>query len=158
MAATGKLMRAGGFRRLAMAVLLAVLSCGAGQTVHAQSGGERDAVLAANSEFYRAFRDGDLDGMDQVWATRGDISVQHPSGWRLEGRAAVMQSWASLLRAPPQITCIVQGVSFAAGRATVYCNEQLNPGSVRMKNIFHREGGTWKMIYHGPVPKDEVVS
>ena len=141
-------------------ILAAVVLVFAGivQTAAAQSGGERSAVLAANTEFYRAFREGDVAAMNVVWGRRGDIAVEHPSGWRLEGRQAVMHSWALLMRQPPHITCDVQGVSFASGRATVYCNEQLNPGSVRMKNIFHRENGAWKMIYHGPVPKDEVFS
>ncbi len=158
MAAVWKSMRAAFSCRGLLAVLALVHLAGAVQTAAAQSAGERAAVLAANSEFYRAFREGDVQAMDQVWGRSGDITVEHPSGWRLEGRADVMHSWAALMARPPQITCVVQGVSFAKGKATVYCEEQLNPGSVRMKNIFHREDGAWKMIHHGPVPKDETVS
>ena len=145
-------------RRTFMATVLLVLSAGVLQSVSAQSDGDRGAVLAVNAEFYRAFREGDLPGMDQVWGRRGEITVHHPSGWRLTGREDVMESWAIIMTRPPPITCDVEGVSFTQGRATVYCNEQLNPGSVRMKNIFHRENGAWKMIHHGPVPPDEVVS
>ena len=128
------------------------------QTAAAQSDTERGAVLAANGEFYRAFREGDLKAMNRVWGHIGQIAVEHPSGWKLVGRRDVMHSWARLMVAPPDINCIVEGISFANDTATVYCDEQLHPGSARMKNIFHREDGAWKMIYHGPVPKDETVS
>lgn len=146
---------------LAQALILGVvLVMGAGfpQTAAAQSESERGAVLAANGEFYRAFREGDLKAMNKLWGHRGEVAVEHPSGWKLVGRRDVMHSWARLMAAPPNIHCIVEGISFAKDTATVYCDEQLNPGSARMKNIFHREDGAWKMIYHGPVPKDETVS
>lgn len=109
------------------------------------------AVRAVNSEFYRAFRESDLAAMDAVWGHEGKIAVEHPSGWRLEGRAAVMRSWASILGAPPNITCVVQSVTVTGNRAVVVCEEHLNPGTVTMQNVFHTEGGAWKMIYHGPL-------
>ena len=150
-----------GFRqaaRMLSAALLVLTFLGATSPLTAQTDGDRSAVLTVNSEFYRAFREGDRPAMDRVWGRRGEIAVEHPNGWKLAGRADVMQSWHIIMTNPPNITCVVEGVSFGQGRATVYCNEQLNPGSVRMKNIFHREDGAWKMIYHGPVPKDELVS
>ena len=137
-------------------LLLATLTTQYGTS--AQGDENRAAVLAVNTEFYRAFREGDKPSMDRVWGRRGEIAVEHPNGWKLTGRANVMESWHIIMSNPPNITCDLEGVSFAQGRATVYCNEQLSPGSVRMKNIFHREDGAWKMIYHGPVPKDELVS
>ena len=81
--------------------------------------------------------------MNKVWGHRGQIAVEHPSGWKLVGRRDVMHSWARLMVAPPDINCIVEGISFAKDTATVYCDEQLNPGSARMKNIFHRGG--WRL-------------
>ncbi len=145
-------------RALTHTFLLGVLLALATGVQGAASASERNAVLAVNGEFYRAFREGDVKAMNKVWGWSGEIAVEHPSGWRLEGRREVMHSWAAIMRQPPNITCKVQGVSFASEKATVYCDEQLNTGSVRMKNIFHREDGAWKMIYHGPVPKGETVS
>ena len=96
--------------------------------------------------------------MAAVWGKEGLISLEHPSGWRVEGRDAVMDSWEIIMTRPPRITCAVEAISFADGLATVFCNEQLNPGNVRMKNIFQQEEGRWKMIYHGPLSGDEAVS
>lgn len=119
----------------------------------AQLQAPRDAVLAVNAAFYRAFRDSDIVAMDRVWGKIEPIAVQHPSGPKLNGRALVMASWAQILLRPPNITCAVQSVRVTASRATVDCIEHLNPGTVRMQNIFHRENGAWKMIYHGPIPE-----
>lgn len=119
-------------------------------SAHAQT--PRDAVLAVNAEFYRAFRESDITAMDRVWGKVEPIAVQHPSGPKLQGRALVMASWAQILLRPPNITCTVVDLRLTEARATVDCIEHLDPGTVRMQNIFHRENGAWKMIYHGPIP------
>ncbi|MEM7057691.1 MAG: nuclear transport factor 2 family protein [Pseudomonadota bacterium] len=123
----------------------------------AQSLGDREAVLAVNTEFYRAFREADRPGMEIVWGHQEPISVVHPSGWAAEGRIHVMNTWWNLMQYPPNIHCDVQSVEFADGKALVRCLEQLNPGTIPMINVFHQEDGAWKMIFHGPV-KDEATS
>ena len=40
------------------------------------------AVLAANAEFYRAFRESDFPAMEKVWGEKGTITVIHPAGTR----------------------------------------------------------------------------
>ncbi|WP_282609604.1 nuclear transport factor 2 family protein [Pelagibius sp. Alg239-R121] len=147
----------GVFPGLFLVLAIGLLNPVAAQST-AQSKIDKAAILTINSEFYRAFRESDEPGMDAVWAQEGSVSLQHPSGWRVDGREAVMESWSLILQRPPRITCVVEGISFAEKLATVFCNEQLNPGNVRMKNIFQREGGVWKMIYHGPLSEDEAVS
>ena len=135
-------------RSFVLGAILLLLALTPFQT-HAQT--PRDAVLAANAEFYRAFRESDIVAMDRVWGKVGPIAVQHPSGPRLNGRALVMASWAQILLRPPNIRCTVVSLRLMQRRATVECIEHLNPGTVHMQNIFHRENGAWKMIYHGPV-------
>ncbi len=125
---------------------------GAGQSSAADRKQETVAVLAANAEFYRAFRESDIAAMNTVWGRKGVIAVQHPSSGRIEGRRNVMLSWARILHRPPNITCTVEAVKVGLGRATVDCLEHLDPGEVRMRNVFQREDGAWKMIYHGPLP------
>ena len=39
---------------------------------------ERDAVLAANRAFYRAFNDRDYEAMEQIWAPTGAMVCLHP--------------------------------------------------------------------------------
>lgn len=126
--------------------------------LRAQSADDRAAVLAVNAEFYRAFRESDMPAMEAVWGEVEPIAVQHPATWRIDGREKVLASWAQILAAPPAITCELESVRYEAGRWGVVCIEHLNPGTVRMINIFHSENGAWKMIYHGPAPKSAVTS
>ncbi len=128
------------------------------ESVTAQSDADREAVLAANAEFYRAFRESDMPAMAAVWGMVEPIGVQHPATRRIDGREQVLASWAQILAAPPAITCALESIQYDGGRWGVICLEHLNPGTVRMINIFHREEGAWKMIYHGPAPKPAVTS
>ena len=123
----------------------------------AQSGTDRDAVLAVNTEFYRAFRESDTAAMANVWSSQEPVAVQHPSTARIDGHEAVLGSWSQMMRRPPNISCEVEAVRFSNGGWVVTCLEQLNPGSVRMINIFRKDAGEWKMIYHGPAPEAENV-
>jgi ketosteroid isomerase-like protein len=123
----------------------------------AQSGADREAVLAVNTEFYRAFRESDTAAMANVWASQEPVAVQHPSTGRIDGRDAVLQSWSQIMRRPPDISCEVEAVRFSNGGWAVTCLEKLNPGSVRMINIFRKDADEWKMIYHGPAPEAENV-
>lgn len=128
-----------------------------GAQAQAQSSADREAVLAVNTEFYRAFRESDVTAMANIWASREPVAVQHPSTGRIDGRDAVLRSWSQMMRRPPDISCEVETVRFSKGGWAVTCLEKLNPGSVRMINIFRKDGGEWKMIYHGPAPEAESV-
>lgn len=124
----------------------------------AQNESDRAEILALNRAFYKAFRESDMQRMASIWGQREPIAVQHPATRRIDGRANVLASWAQILAAPPAIACEVESSAREAGKWAVICIEHLNPGTVRMINIFHKESGDWKMIYHGPAPKPAVVS
>ncbi|VAI50466.1 unnamed protein product [Triticum turgidum subsp. durum] len=53
----------------------------------------RSSLLAANTRFYDAFRDGDLAAMHAVWAKGEHVYVVHPSAGRISGYETVMRSW-----------------------------------------------------------------
>lgn len=143
--------------RAGLLALLTVLMAILAPHAEAQSIADRQAVLAVNTEFYRAFRESDISAMANVWASQEPVAVQHPSTGRIDGREAVLKSWAQIMRRPPDISCEVEAVRFSDGGWAVTCLEQLNPGSVRMINIFRKDAGEWKMIYHGPAPEAENV-
>jgi len=53
---------------------------------------EKDRVLSANLEFYRAFTLRDVGAMDQIWARTLPVACIHPGWMALRDRDAVMQS------------------------------------------------------------------
>jgi SnoaL-like protein len=73
---------------------------------------EREAVLAANRAFYRAFAERDVAGMDQIWAQTGAVVCLHPGQAPLHGRAEIMASWRGILRHPesPKVRCVGEWV------------------------------------------------
>lgn len=50
------------------------------------------SVLAANSRFYNAFRNGDIAAMQSLWAKGDDVYVVHPGAGRISGYDLVMGS------------------------------------------------------------------
>ncbi|MEM6637574.1 MAG: nuclear transport factor 2 family protein [Pseudomonadota bacterium] len=129
----------------------------------AQPGGAEDLrvpqeVLQANREFYRAFRESDLPAMEALWAVGLPVAVQHPSTGLITGRANVLASWRAMMRAPPDIRCEIEAVMHGDGKWGIICLELLNPGSVRMINVFDQENGVWKMTFHGPAPHQDRTS
>lgn len=61
---------------------------------------EQEAVLAANLAFYQAFAQRDGAAMARLWAERAPVTCIHPGWPALEGRAAVLESWADILANP----------------------------------------------------------
>jgi hypothetical protein len=109
------------------------------------------AVLASNSEFYRAFRESDMLAMEKVWATSSDVVVIHPGWPRLTGLADVMASWRMILQNPnsPKIRAVNTRVEFRDGLAFVTCDELVGGGVIRAMNIFKHKNGRWQMLFHG---------
>lgn len=111
-------------------------------------------VLAANTEFYRAFRESDTSAMEALWAVDTDVSVVHP-GWRqLNGRTDVLESWRLILANPnsPEIWSINVTVELRDGAAFVTCDELIGDSTIRALNIFQLHGSKWVMVFHGALP------
>jgi hypothetical protein len=116
---------------------------------------EREAVLAANRAFYRAFAE-----RDQVWAASGALVCLHPGQAPLHGRVEIMASWRGILRHPdsPRVRCAGEWVVGRPGLAIVVCREILPEGQLMATNTFARQSAGWRMIGHhsGPVPPIET--
>jgi len=121
---------------------------------------ERDAVLAANRAFYRAFNDRDYQAMEGIWAPAGAMVCLHPGQPPLHERADILESWRGILRHPesPRVRCVGEWVIGRGGLAIVVCREILANGQLMATNTFVRSGTGWHMVGHhsGPVPTIEI--
>lgn len=121
---------------------------------------ERDAVLAANRAFYRAFNDRDYAAMEGLWAPTGAMVCLHPGQPPLHERADILESWRGILRHPesPRVRCVGEWVIGRGGLALVVCREVLVNGQLMATNTFVRSGTGWHMVGHhsGPVPTIDI--
>lgn len=114
----------------------------------------------AESAFYAAFAGLSFVAMERVWAPE-DIACLHPGGELLQGRKAVLDSWARILNAPegPQLQFerdMVQGesdfrlhmvrelIAPAAGEQAVV---------VQAVNAYRKiDGGWYLVLHHATIP------
>ncbi|MBV9859117.1 MAG: nuclear transport factor 2 family protein [Alphaproteobacteria bacterium] len=111
---------------------------------------DRDAVLAANLDFYRAFAARDMIAMDRLWAREAPVTCIHPGWTALADRAAVIESWENILSNPgaPRIACYDERVFVYGDVALVLCEEELEGGTLAASNLFVREQGDWRLAHH----------
>jgi len=115
---------------------------------------ERDAVLAANLAFYQAFTSHDVAAMEAIWARRAPVTCTHPGWVALISRAAVMESWRSILQNPdaPRVMCHDDTAFLHDDVAIVLCEEELSDGHLSATNVFVREDGEWRLVHHQASP------
>jgi len=117
---------------------------------------ERDAVLAANRAFYRAFNDRDTEAMDLLWSPNGSVICLHPGQPALHDRAQIMGSWRAIMNHPeaPRVRCAEEWVVGRPGLALVICREILPNAQLMATNGFVRLSEGWRMVSHhaGQVP------
>ena len=120
---------------------------------------EREAVLAANRAFYRAFNDRDYEAMELLWVTTGAMVCLHPGQAPLLDRSEIMESWRAIMRHPeaPRVRCTDEWVVGRSGLALVVCREILSNGQLMATNSFVRLNDGWRILGHhsGPVPTVE---
>jgi len=115
---------------------------------------DTDAILAANTAYYRAFSTGDAAAMGRIWAEDG-VSCVHPGWTPLIGRAAVIESYRGILTSPNRVhiahredTAIVTG-----DEGRVVCIEIVEGSALlAATNFFRRIGGAWRMVHHQASP------
>jgi predicted nuclease with RNAse H fold len=115
---------------------------------------EKDRVLSANLEFYRAFTLRDVGAMELVWAQTLPISCIHPGWMALRDRESVMRSWRDILANPeaPHIMCHDEDAMLYGSVAIVTCEEALDDNTLVATNIFAQEDGAWRLVHHQAGP------
>jgi len=129
---------------------------------------EREDVLAANRELYRAFESLDAERMRRVWLEESYVTCIHPGWDRILGIAAVMESWERIfassfgmrIRTSDEVTRIHGDLAW------VTCSEELETrlpdgisrGVVEATNIFERHDGKWMLVHHhgSPLVRDHT--
>jgi len=115
---------------------------------------ESGPVLAANREFYRAFRRRDTEAMERLWAEAAGLVCIHPGWEALTKRSEILESWRGILESPdsPPITCEEESVRFVGDAAIVLCTEMIGGRALVATNVFVREGGAWRLVLHQATP------
>lgn len=117
------------------------------------------AVSAANTAFYDALEQGDIERMADLWGRTHDVLCAHPGRIPLRGWTDVVASWRAIFRAGgnPQIIVTDEQVSVRGDVAWVTVTENMlsegAAGAASALNIFHHGGDRWLMVAHhaGPV-------
>ncbi|HSV40794.1 MAG TPA: nuclear transport factor 2 family protein [Nocardioidaceae bacterium] len=121
-------------------------------------------VQDANTAFYEAFEQGDIDAMRALWLDGPDTICVHPGGTPLRGTSAIARSWALIMANTPYIQFFLTDVevSVQGDVATVTCTENVltgdeNPdvfGGARAvaTNVFLRRGDDWRLWVHHASP------
>ena len=117
---------------------------------------EKNRLLAANAEFYRAFFKCDVNSMNEIWSERDSITVIHPGYSLLQGRDNVLNSWRQILTSVDVFDIRYCNASAYVNddAAYVICHEILSSNTLIATNIFVLENALWKLIHHqaGPAP------
>lgn len=123
---------------------------------------DREKILEANRDFYRAFESLDIEEMEKVWLSDPRIVCIHPGWHKLSGWGPIMASWERIFEnvfemkfelGPPDV--FTDG-----GIAVVVVEETLTQHAydgkiqttVLATNVFERVGGKWLMVSHHGSP------
>jgi ketosteroid isomerase-like protein len=123
---------------------------------------DRDAVLAANAAFYRAFESLDLKRMEAIWLQAPYIKCVHPGWGQLIGWGPVMESWERIFAntRAMRFTLTAVRAEVVADLAWVVLRENIESESqegrmatqVEATNIFERRSGRWLLVHHHGSP------
>ena len=115
----------------------------------------------AERAFYDAFQRADVEEMMKVWADEDAIICIHPMGPRLDGRAAVAQSWQQIFAGSTPMRFELSEISCAVNESlAVHCvYENIDHGSqltqrslVLATNVYRSTERGWHMVVHHASP------
>lgn len=123
---------------------------------------DRQAVLAANDAFYRAFEKKDLEAMSALWSHGTDCLCVHPGRNALKGWEAIRSSWEKIFLNTRylEIETEILRVEVSGDLAYVVLIETVLQvaGSRSMQaksmatNLFERMAQQWFLVHHHGSP------
>lgn len=117
-----------------------------------------DDVEAA---YYEALLTGNVDAVMALWAEDEDISCIHPGGQRLDGHAAIRDSFAHIFsQGALRITAetqrrwsgLGQAVHSVVERLQIETDNEVQWGFVLATNVFVHTAGGWRLALHHASP------
>ena len=122
----------------------------------------------AETAFYEALEQNDLEAMMAVWAEDEDILCVHPAGPRLTGHDEIRKSWAQIFSGATRVRVHVTHQLAIAGMMIAVHSVQENfsiegasrgpqlsdgqPAPVVATNVYLRTAAGWRMIVHHASP------
>ncbi len=117
--------------------------------------GPFDTPLAAEAAFYDAIERADLAALAAVWATNDEIVCVHPGIDRVEGREAVLASFARMFAGEARLGFEIVDVVFADadGLAVHHARERVRVqgrvvGILAATNVYVYQHDGWRMLMH----------
>jgi len=121
----------------------------------------------AETQFYEAVRDGDLDRLMAVWADDDDVVCVHPGGARMVGPQAVRAAFEAIfangsIAVHPEhvkrIHAMGSAVHSVLERIDVVTVEGPRTGWIVATNVYVKTGEGWRMVAHhaSPGAPDEI--
>jgi ketosteroid isomerase-like protein len=129
---------------------------------------ERDALLAANADFYRAVETLDLAAMDKLWVHEPWVRCVHP-GWEvLAGWEVVRGSWEKIFTntrwlrvTPTSLDAVVLGdvgVVACSENISAQQGDDVGLAVAQATNLFVRTPAGWRIFHHHASPAPVEVT
>ncbi|MEO0532535.1 MAG: nuclear transport factor 2 family protein [Cyanobacteria bacterium P01_A01_bin.123] len=123
---------------------------------------QKNAILAVNQAFYRAFEKKDLTAMESVWSQGIGCLCIHPGRDALKGWQAVRESWQQIFKHTKYLEIDTEIITVEASADLAYVVQIENvlqiSGDRRLDaksmgtNIFEQMGGQWYLVHHHGSP------
>lgn len=122
----------------------------------------KEAVLAANEAFYRAFATRDISGMSLLWWQGSTSLCIHPGGQVLTGWESIRASWESIFKNTDSLEIeteiikaeIDQALAYVVVRETVLQSSLLRKLKAQSlaTNLFQQMAQKWYLVHHHGSP------
>lgn len=123
---------------------------------------DRDAVIAANQAFYRAFEKKDIEAMEAVWSKGIGCLCVHPGRDALKGWQEIRTSWAQIFKNTSYIEIDADVITVEVVGDLAYVvlvenvlqisNSQRLEAQSMATNLFERMGDRWYVVHHHGSP------
>ncbi len=117
-----------------------------------------DEVRAVSNRFYSALSKMDVAQMGEIWSQSATVTTMHPMGGEQVGWPEVRKSFEEAAEGMSDVHVELADQRIQTGEDLAYeTGIERGRGKVagepvdfehRVTNVYHREGGQWKLVHH----------